>query len=85
MLQNMTPQGFPLWLVAEGATVAQLVVGWDFSPQYFGSARPVVVAVGPRPKGPATIHQPYALYPTREEATMAVTENAASFLGAAVR
>jgi hypothetical protein len=80
MLEDMTPQGFPIWLVADGATTVQLVVGWDFSPKYFGPAGAVVVTLGPEPRGPFRIQRPYSLYVTREEAAMVAAKNTASFL-----
>jgi hypothetical protein len=66
MIENMTPQPYPLFLAEEGGNEVLLVLGW--TPEIVGRVHrlsPVAVSYGVRGVRPAVINGPYAVYATR--------------------
>lgn len=75
MIEQMTPQPFPLWLVEQGDDEPMLVLGWVPSSPESRSVEltPVVAALDRMGGEPyATGAAVYALYATRDEAYEAV-------------
>lgn len=65
MIENFSPQTFPLWLAEERGTEVLLVIGWQ--PVRVGRVDrlvPVAVPYGSMGQRPALVDSPYALYAT---------------------